>query len=49
MQAGLDDVSVMVVGNKADLEDLRVVPQEAAAQVPVMLAGQSLQAVLVTV
>lgn len=27
------DVSIMVVGNKADLEELRVVPEEAAEQV----------------
>ncbi len=35
VQEGLDDVSVVIVGNKADLEDMRVVPEEAAAQVSV--------------
>lgn len=32
-QEGLDNVCVMIVGNKADLEDLRVVSEEAASQV----------------
>ena len=32
-QEGLTDISIMVVGNKADLEDLRMVPKEAAEQV----------------
>ncbi len=31
-QAGLTDIGIMVVGNKADLEDLRVVPKEMLEQ-----------------
>ena len=32
-KAGLTDISIIVVGNKADLEDLRIVPKETAQQV----------------
>lgn len=32
MEAGLTDIGIMVVGNKADLEDLRVVPKEMLEQ-----------------
>lgn len=32
MEAGLTDISIIVVGNKADLEDLRIVPKETAQQ-----------------
>lgn len=32
-KAGLTDISTIVVGNKADLEDLRIVPKETAEQV----------------
>ncbi len=33
MQAGLLDVSLLIVGNKSDLEDRRTVPTENAEQV----------------
>lgn len=33
LQEGLTNISIMVVGNKADLEELRLVPKEMAEQV----------------
>ena len=35
VQEGLLDISTMVVGNKADLEELRTVPKETAEQVDI--------------
>lgn len=49
-KAGVTDVDTVIIGNKQDLEELRVVPKETAEQVHIIQIGMQTEwlALLIT-